>query len=125
MAETTRDTPRVAWVDGLRGIAAMQVVLLHYACVFLPAIGFHESSLAHFGWESAFVRTPLDFSVRRRVGRLPVFHHERRGPDLRLQHASVCFPAGGIAPPDPAWPADGNRHPVRCRTVVTTTGQTP
>jgi peptidoglycan/LPS O-acetylase OafA/YrhL len=61
MAETTRDTRRVGWLDGLRGIAAMQVVLLHYACVFLPAIGFHEPGLAHFSWESAFIRTPLGF----------------------------------------------------------------
>jgi peptidoglycan/LPS O-acetylase OafA/YrhL len=61
MAETTRDTPRVAWLDGLRGIAAMQVVLLHYACVFLPAIGFHGPALAHFGWESVFISTPLGF----------------------------------------------------------------
>jgi peptidoglycan/LPS O-acetylase OafA/YrhL len=61
MAETTRDTQRVGWLDGLRGIAAMQVVLLHYACVFLPAIGFQRPGLAHFGWESAFIRTPLSF----------------------------------------------------------------
>jgi peptidoglycan/LPS O-acetylase OafA/YrhL len=45
----------------LRGIAAMQVVLLHYACVFLPSIGFHEPGLGHFGWESVFIRAPLGF----------------------------------------------------------------
>jgi peptidoglycan/LPS O-acetylase OafA/YrhL len=61
MAETTRDTDRVGWLDGLRGIAAMQVVLLHYACVFLPAIGFHEPGLVHFSWEAAFIGTPLGF----------------------------------------------------------------
>jgi peptidoglycan/LPS O-acetylase OafA/YrhL len=33
-----REAQRVAWLDGLRGIAAMQVVLLHYVSTFLPAV---------------------------------------------------------------------------------------
>jgi peptidoglycan/LPS O-acetylase OafA/YrhL len=61
MAGTVREAPRVGWLDGLRGIAAMQVVLLHYASAFLPAIGFMESRLVHYSWERAFIRTPLGF----------------------------------------------------------------
>jgi peptidoglycan/LPS O-acetylase OafA/YrhL len=38
MAETVRDSRRLGWLDGLRGLAAMQVVLLHYVYAFLPAI---------------------------------------------------------------------------------------
>ena len=61
MAETTRDTPRVAWLDGLRGLAAMQVVLLHYAYVFLPGLGFGNPRFIHFQWELRFTNTPLGF----------------------------------------------------------------
>jgi peptidoglycan/LPS O-acetylase OafA/YrhL len=61
MAETTRDAPRVAWLDGLRGLAAMQVVLLHYACAFLPGLGFGNPRYIHFNWELRVIDTPLDF----------------------------------------------------------------
>jgi peptidoglycan/LPS O-acetylase OafA/YrhL len=53
------DTPRLAWLDGLRGIAAIQVVLLHYASAFVPAIGLLDPTRAHDAWEGAFIHTPL------------------------------------------------------------------
>ena len=50
---------RVEWMDGLRGLAAMQVLLLHYVSAFLPAIGLMQPELAHYGWERYFIQTPL------------------------------------------------------------------
>ena len=50
---------RVEWMDGLRGLAAMQVLLLHYVSAFLPAIGLMQPELAHYGWEKYFIKTPL------------------------------------------------------------------
>ena len=50
---------RVVWLDGLRGIAAIQVVLLHYASAFLPGIGLLDPALIHYDWETIFIRTPL------------------------------------------------------------------
>ena len=55
----SRDVRRVGWMDGLRGVAAVQVMLLHYATAFLPAIGMFEPSLAHYRWELGFIQTPL------------------------------------------------------------------
>ena len=51
--------PRIGWLDGLRGVAAVQVVLLHYASAFLPAIGLLYRPFLHFDWELQFVWTPL------------------------------------------------------------------
>jgi peptidoglycan/LPS O-acetylase OafA/YrhL len=56
---TPTDPPRMAWLDGLRGVAATQVVLLHYASAFLPAIGLRDAKVVHFHWENAFIYTPL------------------------------------------------------------------
>jgi peptidoglycan/LPS O-acetylase OafA/YrhL len=56
---SSSDPPRVAWLDGTRGLAAIQVVLLHYASAFLPAIGLHDPTIVHFGWENGFIHTPL------------------------------------------------------------------
>lgn len=50
---------RLAWMDGLRGLAAMQVVLSHYVNAFFPAIGLLRPELAHYGWETYFIKTPL------------------------------------------------------------------
>lgn len=50
---------RVGWMDGLRGVAAMQVMLLHYVTAFLPAIGVFQPRLMHYGWEIWFIQTPL------------------------------------------------------------------
>ncbi|HEY0182118.1 MAG TPA: acyltransferase family protein, partial [Rhodopila sp.] len=52
---------RVGWLDGLRGIAALQVLLLHYASAFQPAIGLRLPTLMHNRWEAAFIHTPLFF----------------------------------------------------------------
>jgi peptidoglycan/LPS O-acetylase OafA/YrhL len=61
MTETIRDAPRVAWLDGLRSLAAMQVVLLHYACAFLPGLGFGNPRFIHFNWQLRIIDTPLGF----------------------------------------------------------------
>ncbi len=50
---------RLGWMDGLRGIAALQVVLLHVLSVFLPAIGTLTPDAAHYSWEAYFIHTPL------------------------------------------------------------------
>ncbi len=57
--DIAREPERVVWMDGLRGAAAVQVVLLHYATAFFPAIGLFQPRLAHFRWELRFIQTPL------------------------------------------------------------------
>jgi peptidoglycan/LPS O-acetylase OafA/YrhL len=61
IAEVGSDVRRIGWLDGLRGFAAMQVVMLHYACVFLPALGFANPRFIHFAWERPLIGTPLTF----------------------------------------------------------------
>ena len=55
----SRDERRIGWMDGLRGVASVQVVLLHYVTAFLPAIGMFQPRLAHYRWELRFIQTPL------------------------------------------------------------------
>jgi len=50
---------RVAWLDGMRGIAAVQVVLLHYATAFLPGLGLHNRLMMRHRWERIIADTPL------------------------------------------------------------------
>jgi peptidoglycan/LPS O-acetylase OafA/YrhL len=54
-----RDRERVRFLDGLRGIAAVQVLLLHYCAAFLPAIGLVSPPLVRHNWERLFVHSPL------------------------------------------------------------------
>jgi peptidoglycan/LPS O-acetylase OafA/YrhL len=61
MAGPVEKEPRLGWLDGLRGLAAMQVVLLHYAFVFLPAIvAIHPLNMYGFSLKG-LVGTPLVF----------------------------------------------------------------
>jgi peptidoglycan/LPS O-acetylase OafA/YrhL len=60
MAEAARDAPRLGWLDGLRGLAAMQVVLLHYASAFLPAMDGIYLPPIHEGWQGLVI-APLVF----------------------------------------------------------------
>lgn len=50
---------RVTFLDGLRGVAALQVVALHYVTAFLPAIGMFRPAIARHGWEGLFIGSPL------------------------------------------------------------------
>jgi len=54
-----RDRERVRFLDGLRGIASVQVLLLHYCAAFFPAIGLLTPALIRHGWERLFVHSPL------------------------------------------------------------------
>jgi peptidoglycan/LPS O-acetylase OafA/YrhL len=52
---------RIAWLDGLRGAAAIQVVLLHYASAFVPGLGLLQPNLMRGQWEHIVAITPLFF----------------------------------------------------------------
>ncbi len=54
-----RPPPRLAFLDGLRGIAALQVVILHYATAFLP--GLVQDSLPPASWGAPFANSPFFF----------------------------------------------------------------
>jgi peptidoglycan/LPS O-acetylase OafA/YrhL len=54
-------SPRLGFLDGLRGIAALQVVALHYAQAFFPAIGLLDKGLMQESWEIYFINSPLFF----------------------------------------------------------------
>jgi peptidoglycan/LPS O-acetylase OafA/YrhL len=54
-----QDRERVQFLDGLRGIASIQVLLLHYCAAFLPAIGLAAPALVRYDWERLFIHTPL------------------------------------------------------------------
>ncbi len=53
--------PRLGYLEGLRGLAAMQVVLLHYLSALLPAVVFLGPGAALVGWQGALARPPLSF----------------------------------------------------------------
>lgn len=57
------DGGRLAFLDGLRGLAALQVVALHYCAAFLPGLGTQNPALARYGWEDAWLKAPLFFLV--------------------------------------------------------------
>lgn len=52
---------RLAFLDGLRGYAALQVVALHYLTFFAPAVGQVAPQLPHPAWQNAFIHSPLLF----------------------------------------------------------------
>jgi peptidoglycan/LPS O-acetylase OafA/YrhL len=54
-----QDAQRVTFLDGLRGIAALQVVGLHYFSAFLPAIALVDPTLMRHAWEARFVHSPV------------------------------------------------------------------
>lgn len=45
------------FIEGLRGFAALQVVLLHYCSFFLPTLGRVDGPV-HLGWETAVANSP-------------------------------------------------------------------
>jgi peptidoglycan/LPS O-acetylase OafA/YrhL len=50
--------PKIEFIEGLRGVAAMQVILLHYFAAFLPVLARVGGS-PHYAWEVAIARSPL------------------------------------------------------------------
>ena len=61
MARTDLEGRRVGWLDGLRGLAAMQVVLLHYVFAFVPAVGWTYPLPLHDFWWKGLATAPLIF----------------------------------------------------------------
>ena len=53
-------THKLQYIEGLRGLAAVQVVLLHYFSAFLPFFA-HFPGPVHFAWETTLRHTPLWF----------------------------------------------------------------
>jgi peptidoglycan/LPS O-acetylase OafA/YrhL len=49
---------RVAYLEGLRGIAALQVVLLHFVTAFLSGAVERDPTRYHGAWEAAIAGTP-------------------------------------------------------------------
>jgi len=58
---------RLTWLDGLRGVAAVQVVLLHYATALLPGLGMLNPARMHYSWEQVVAGTPLFFFLNGHV----------------------------------------------------------
>ena len=54
-----RTGERIAWLDGLRGLAACQVVLLHYVTACLPGLGMVNPALMRHAWEYIVAASPL------------------------------------------------------------------
>ncbi|MFP3798391.1 MULTISPECIES: acyltransferase family protein [Paraburkholderia] len=50
------------FLDGLRGLAALQVVFLHYFSCFLP-VAADAGSVSHFGWETGFSHSILSYAI--------------------------------------------------------------
>lgn len=53
---------RFGFIEGARGLAAIQVVLLHYFSAFLPAFA-RVGTVQHYGWEIKLSTTPAFFVI--------------------------------------------------------------
>lgn len=53
-----RQTERLDYIDGIRGIASMLVVFCHLACVFIPGLYFEQ--MANTRFEQIWINTPLN-----------------------------------------------------------------
>ncbi|MBE9915661.1 acyltransferase [Paenibacillus donghaensis] len=51
---------KIAYLDGLRGLAACVVVVSHFFQVFVPSVFEGKQEIAHFSFESFAARTPLN-----------------------------------------------------------------
>ncbi len=52
-------TGRLGFLDGLRGLAALQVVAQHYVVAFLPGVALADPGAFHAAWEALLAFTPL------------------------------------------------------------------
>jgi peptidoglycan/LPS O-acetylase OafA/YrhL len=59
--ESARDVSRIGWLDGLRGLAAVQVVLLHYISAFFPWLPVTASLTIQSSWWRSLVGTLAPF----------------------------------------------------------------
>ncbi len=60
MTPTRPNVPRLAWLEGLRGAATVQVFLLHYLTAFFPGANDRGDAPFHYGWEAWIARpSPL------------------------------------------------------------------
>ena len=50
------------FINGTRGVAALQVVLLHYCAFFFPGFSRVQPQ-GHFAWETTLTNTPLYFLI--------------------------------------------------------------
>ena len=103
---------RVGWLDGMRGIAAVQVVLLHYATAFLPGLGLHDRAMMHHRWEQIDRRHTAVLGPERLWCGLSVFPAQRRGADLLVRAATFRRGAMDAAPHHTSWPADVRGDPA-------------
>jgi peptidoglycan/LPS O-acetylase OafA/YrhL len=62
MSATAAKRETFGFVEGMRGIAAVQVVLTHLFSAFFPVFAGVGGS-SHYGWEADFARTPLYFLI--------------------------------------------------------------
>jgi peptidoglycan/LPS O-acetylase OafA/YrhL len=53
---------KLLYIEGLRGLAAAQVVLLHYCSAFFPFMA-HVRGPVHYAWEATLKHSPLFFLI--------------------------------------------------------------